>query len=264
MTHLDNQTTLTLGCGLIRIGRVWGVDSKPVPTEVDVRTFLEGAFEFGIRFFDTAPAYGFSEARFGSFLKSLTIQQRSEVLVATKFGEHWNTEKQEPFVDHTYQMLQLSLERSLETLGKINILQLHKASASLLDSDNLGQAFTLALDSGVEFLGASISDVETGIKACADERLSYIQLPFNEEKTELLPVIEQAKKKQKKVLFNRPFAMGATAQPSSNGGSTSSQMVTAYKRIFDLNCPGVVLTGTASLDHLKQNISYFESATHGQ
>jgi aryl-alcohol dehydrogenase-like predicted oxidoreductase len=262
MTQQDNKTTLTLGCGLIRIGRVWGVDSKPVPAEQEVQAFLEGAFELGIRFFDTAPAYGLSETRLGAFLKSLTVQQRGEIIVATKFGEHWNNETQEPFVNHTYQMLQSSLEHSIDVLGKIDILQLHKASIELLESSDIEQAFASALRAGVSFLGASVSDVRTGIKACSDERLSYIQLPFNEEKTDLLPVVEQAKKNRKKVLFNRPFAMGAIAQSSSDGTETSQRMIEAYRRIFDLDCPGVVLTGTASLGHLKQNISYFESATH--
>jgi hypothetical protein len=101
------------------------------------------------------------------------------------------------------------------------------------------------------------------MQACLDKRLTYIQLPFNEEKTRLLSVIEQAKISKKKVLFNRPFAMGASAQKSSDQPEKSNQMIAAFKQIVDLNCPGVILTGTASSDHLKQNISYFESATHG-
>jgi len=255
MTQQNNQTTLSLGCGLIRIGRIWGVDNKPVPTELEVQKFLEGAFELGIRFFDTAPAYGLSEKRLGVFLKNLTPEQRSEVVVATKFGEHWDAEKQEPFVNHTSEALISSFEQSLSILGAIEILQLHKASTNLLESDDIDEAFSFALKSGVSFLGASVSDIDTGLKACSDERLKYIQLPFNEERMELLPVIEKAKTSNKKVLFNRPFSTGAVTQQSA--------MIAAYKRIVDLNCPGVVLTGTASLEHLKQNISNFESATHG-
>lgn len=255
MKQQNNQSSISLGCGLIRIGRVWGVDNKPVPSESDVQAFLEGAFELGIRFFDTAPAYGLSEKRLGTFLKNLTPEQRNKVTVATKFGEHWDDDKQEPFIDHTYEMLAMSFEKSLNELGKIEVLQLHKASTNLLEADEIDQAFSFALKSDVSFLGASISDVDTGLKACSDGRLTYIQLPFNEERMELLPVIDKAKISDKKILFNRPFAMGAvTGQPS---------MIAAYKRIIDLDCPGVVLTGTASLEHLRQNINNFESAAHG-
>lgn len=255
MMHQNNQSNLTLGCGLIRIGRVWGVDNKAVPSESEVQEFLEGAFELGIRFFDTAPAYGLSETRLGIFLKNLSIQQRNKVIVATKFGEHWDVEKQEPFVDHTYEMLVASFEKSLNILGKIEVLQLHKASTNLLASDDINQAFSFALKSGVSFLGASISDIDTGLKACSDKRLTYIQLPYNEKHTELTPVIEQAKANNKKVLFNRPFAMGAVTKQSA--------MVAAYKQIANLACPGIVLTGTASFTHLKQNINNFESAIYG-
>jgi aryl-alcohol dehydrogenase-like predicted oxidoreductase len=263
MTQQNNQSNLTLGCGLIRIGRVWGVDNKPVPSESEVQEFLEGAFELGIRFFDTAPAYGLSEPRLGSFLKNLTTQQRNEVTVATKFGEHWNAEKQEPFIEHTHSALLSSLEHSLDSLGKIEVLQLHKASISLLESDDIDLAFISALKLGISSLGASISDVDTGLKACSDKRLTYIQLPYNEERTELIPVIEQAITSNKKVLFNRPFAMGAIAKQSINENETKKRMIAAYKRIIDLNCPGVILTGTASSEHLRQNINNFESAVHG-
>lgn len=256
MTKQNKLTTVTLGCGLIRIGRVWGVDNKPVPTDSDVRKFLEGAFQFGIRFFDTAPSYGLSEKRLGAFLKSLTSEQLKETTVATKFGEYWDAEKQEPFVDHSLERLKLSLDQSLSTLGKIEVLQLHKANTILLESSDIDQAFSYALKSGVSLLGVSVSDKETGIKACSDERLTHIQLPFNQERMELQPVIEKAKNNNKKVLFNRPFAMGAVTKQSS--------MIEAYKRIASFECPGVILTGTASLEHLKQNIANFGSAVYGQ
>ncbi len=255
MKKQNNQSSVTLGCGLIRIGRVWGVNNKPVPSEADVQAFLEGSFELGIRFFDTAPAYGLSEKRLGDFLKNLTSKQRAQITVATKFGEHWDADKQEPFVDHTYEMLVASFEKSLNTLGKIDVLQLHKASSNLLEDKDIKQAFSLSLKSGVSYLGASISDVDTGLAACSDERLTYIQLPFNKERMELLPVIQKALITEKKVLFNRPFAMGAITEQQA--------MIAAYKRIIDLGCPGVVLTGTASLEHLRQNSNNFESATHG-
>lgn len=260
MKQQNNPSDIILGCGLIRIGRIWGVDSKPVPSEVEVSHFLEGAFELGVRFFDTAPAYGLSEERLGAFLKRLTPQQRNEITIATKFGEHWNREKEEPFTDHSYEKLLFSLDQSLKILGKIDILQLHKASAELLNSPDINRAFEVALNSGVSLLGASISDIETGLKACHDQKLSHIQLPFNQNQTHLLPVVKQAKTMHKKILFNRPFAMGAITNQTSNREKSEENMVNAYKEIIVLNCPGVILTGTASLNHLKQNLSCFKQA----
>lgn len=262
MKTKGRKAPLTLGCGLIRIGRTWGVDSKPIPTDREARLFLEGAFELGIRFFDTAPSYGLSELRLGEFLKSLTAEQRKEVVIATKFGEHWDFKKQEPYADHSYEVMRSSLHQSLKILGKIDILQLHKASIDLLKSNDIDRIFALGSDLGISFFGASISDIGTGMEACRNQRVSYIQLPYNEQRTELLPVIKQAKIYQKKVLFNRPFAMGALAKLSSDKARASQRMIAAYQRIADLDCSGVVLTGTASLEHLKQNIFYFESAIY--
>jgi len=72
------KTKIEFGCGLIRIGRVWGVDSKEVPTEKEAIEFLEFAFSQGVRFFDTAPAYGLSESRLGKFFKQLTEDERKK------------------------------------------------------------------------------------------------------------------------------------------------------------------------------------------
>lgn len=49
---------------------------------------LKTAYDAGIRWFDTAPLYGqgYSEILLGKFLKSLSSQERDDVLVTTKFG----------------------------------------------------------------------------------------------------------------------------------------------------------------------------------
>jgi Aldo/keto reductase family len=52
---------LTLGLGLIGIGKPWGHAATDVPDETKVRELLETAFTLGIRYLDTAPSYGMSE-----------------------------------------------------------------------------------------------------------------------------------------------------------------------------------------------------------
>lgn len=108
---------VTLGCGLIGIGRPWGFVATQVPTEAEAFSFLEHAFRLGIRYFDTAPSYARSEARLGSFLRGLTREQRKEVVVATKFGESWDETAQDVVVDHSLDALTRSLDQSLNLLG---------------------------------------------------------------------------------------------------------------------------------------------------
>src|SRR5271170_4974646 len=123
-----------LGCGLIGIGRPWGFVASEVPTEAETFSFLEHAFELGIRYFDTAPSYACSEARLGSFLRKLTPEQREEVVIATKFGESWDEAAQDVVVDHSLDALTRSLDQSLDLLGTINVLQIHKTTPEVLRS----------------------------------------------------------------------------------------------------------------------------------
>jgi aryl-alcohol dehydrogenase-like predicted oxidoreductase len=87
-----SRGSVQLGLGLIGIGKPWGHAPNPVPAEREAVALLELAFDLGIRYFDTAPSYGdgVSEERLGRFLKSMPAGQRSQVAVATKFGEHWD------------------------------------------------------------------------------------------------------------------------------------------------------------------------------
>lgn len=249
-----SKNKLVLGCGLIRIGRIWGVDSKPVPTEKEAINFLESAFEMGIRFFDTAPSYGLSEKRLGKFLKNLSQAQRKDVIVATKFGECWNEEKQKTYVDHSFEGLKISFENSIKLLGRIDLLQLHKSSPELLLDKEVDRAFQYAKKYGVNSLGVSVSDIETGLKTCEDARFSYIQLPYNQERQELLSVIKSANNKNTKILFNRPLAMGAVANKKNKKQAISD----AYSFIKNTESSGFILSGTASTSHLQENITLFK------
>jgi aryl-alcohol dehydrogenase-like predicted oxidoreductase len=87
---------LTLGLGLIGIGKPWGHTAGDVPNETQVRQLFETAFTLGIRYVDTAPSYGVSEQRLSTFLSSLTTVQRASLTLATKFGEHWDSSRQQP------------------------------------------------------------------------------------------------------------------------------------------------------------------------
>ncbi|MFD8019051.1 aldo/keto reductase [Streptomyces lavendulae] len=57
--------TTQLGFGTIGIGRPWPTEQHDVPSSAQVAALLERAVSSGIRFFDTVPAYGLSEARLG-------------------------------------------------------------------------------------------------------------------------------------------------------------------------------------------------------
>lgn len=252
--------SIELGCGLIAIGRQWGTTPE-VPSEKEALHFLESAHESGIRFFDTAPSYGLSEERLGKFLRSLSAHQRSEVTVATKFGEHWDSEKQSAYADHSLEALRRSLDQSLHLLGQISILQLHKTTPELLADHDVIQAFDYAQELGISRRGASVSDTASAAEAIADSRYTALQLPYNQASPQFQTCIQAAKAHGKYLLVNRPFQMGHVA--AGSGGDKLTAATEAFRFILQEAFDGVVLTGTSNTHHLNENIAAFARAQDG-
>jgi len=251
---------IRLGLGLIGIGREWGFQKSAVPDEKSVREFLEYAYNLGITFFDTAASYGTSEERFGAFLNSLSLEQRNSITVATKFGDHWNSESQSASIDHTFNALKESLDRSLRLLGRIDIVQLHRPNPAALKSEDVLKAFEYARTCGIPVTGASVSDSESGTIACNNDLFSVIQIPFNAQNKKLEMILDLAIIKNKILLINRPFNMGASVH--AEGTSPEVSRTQAFRMIVEKRFKGVVLTGTKSPHHLKENRESFQEAMH--
>lgn len=253
----DNN--IELGLGLIGIGRDWGYVTTPVPDELQVLKFLTSAYQLNIRFYDTAPSYGKSEERLGLFLKTLTKEQRSKIIITTKFGEHWDKNRNCAYVDHSYDALCKSIDQSMALLGRIDMLQLHKTTPEVLKSDSLNDALDYAKSIGVSKFGASVSDMESGSYVCGNELYSFMQLPYNIHNTEFVRLIDLGINNNKKIITNRPFGMGKLLYDNESTGLKSHE-TEAFKFIINKNFQGVILTGTKDIMHLEQNVRAFEYA----
>jgi len=108
---------LGLGCWAL------GGDSYGAVSESDAEHLLKVAYEFGIRFFDTSPAYGDgeSERRIGRYLS-----KNKGVLIATKVGMLPHAGYQVPY-DFSKKQIVDSVNNSLGRLKRscIDLLQLH-------------------------------------------------------------------------------------------------------------------------------------------
>jgi aryl-alcohol dehydrogenase-like predicted oxidoreductase len=250
-----SHSSVQLGLGLIGIGKPWGHAPAAVPTEREALALLESAFDVGIRYFDTAPSYGdgVSERRLGRFLKRMPPGQRSQVTVATKFGEHWDRVAGAPYADHSFDALRRSLDESLARLGSVEILQLHKTTPRALASAEVGRAWEYAQSLGIRRLGPSVSDAESGRLAVEDERFSVMQLPFNRENAAFGGILDRAGARGMWMAVNRPFAMGAMV----HAGADKRE---AFRFILERKFQGVVLTGTTSPAHLTENWRAFQEA----
>ncbi|MBV1886919.1 MAG: aldo/keto reductase [Parvibaculaceae bacterium] len=130
----------SLGLGCAPLGNLYRAFSD---AEADV--LLEAAWANGVRYFDTAPLYGFglSESRLGKFLAT---KSRSDYLVSTKVGrrlidnEEWHPQREffidaapfEPVFDYSYDGVMASVEESLSRLQltSIDCLLLHDIGAA--------------------------------------------------------------------------------------------------------------------------------------
>jgi D-threo-aldose 1-dehydrogenase len=123
-----------IGLGTAPLGGLF----SPV-SDADAEATIERAWSLGVRFFDTAPLYGFglAERRLGSFLRQ---QKRDSFAISTKVGrllrpaaaapedDHYKgTPAERPQFDFSYDGVMRSVEESLARLGlnRVDLLLVH-------------------------------------------------------------------------------------------------------------------------------------------
>lgn len=249
------MNNLNLGLGLLSIGRQWGASNTEPPSRSQAFYLLEQAYTLGIRFFDTAPAYGASEEIFGEFLQA--HGGLNDITIATKFGEHWCENTKSTTVDHSFNSLKESLDQSMNRLGKIDILQVHKATDTVLRSHDIQEALDYAKKLGIHRFGASISDLKSAAVACSSGKYDFLQFPFNFENDALIDLITLLDETNMKPIINRPLNMGHMIK---NNASPHVEITKAFGFIKNTISSGIVLTGTSKIEHLKENIECFKAA----
>jgi aryl-alcohol dehydrogenase-like predicted oxidoreductase len=249
---------MELGLGLIGIGREWGAGDTTIASESQARELLQQALALAIRCLDTAPSYGISEARLGRFLSGLASEVRSGLCVATKFGELWRDGS--AVVDHTYDSLCGSVDRSLDLLGPIHLLQIHKCTSTVLCLSSVRRAVEYARGLGVRYIGASVSDAEACEIAVRTDFIDAIQLPLNCCRPELADAARQARARGKIVIANRPVDSGHMLN-GADGERRASILRESFSFLARQRAADVVLTGTRFPSHLRENYTAFISAS---
>jgi aryl-alcohol dehydrogenase-like predicted oxidoreductase len=138
---------------------------------------------------------------------------------------------------------------------------LHKTTPQALKSDDLKRALDYARGKGVTRFGASVSDLESGRMVCESDVFSIIQCPYNAENAKFGEIIDLAEEKHKLVLTNRPFGMGKMLYNENQEVlDKKTRQIEAYKFILRKKFHGFILSGTKSLEHLRENIEAFRLA----
>lgn len=133
--RLGSLDVTSLGLGSAPLGGLF----SPV-SDADAEATVARAWSLGVRFFDTAPLYGFglAERRLGAFLRH---QPRESYVISTKVGrllrtgdggatedEHYKaTPRERPVFDFSYDGVMRSVEESLARLGldRVDVLLVH-------------------------------------------------------------------------------------------------------------------------------------------
>ncbi len=131
----DTLDVTVIGLGTAPLGGLFA----PV-SDADAEAAIERAWSLGVRYFDTAPLYGFglAERRLGNFLRQ---QKQDSFVVSTKVGrllrasgtvpaedDHYKgTPVERPQLDYSYDGVMRSMEESLDRLGldRVDILLVH-------------------------------------------------------------------------------------------------------------------------------------------
>ncbi|QPC90821.1 aldo/keto reductase [Mesorhizobium sp. INR15] len=144
------------------IGGLYRASSREAAMET-----LQGAWEAGLRYFDTAPFYGFglSERRFGDFLR---YKPRDSYVLSTKVGRLLRPVPEDQVPDHSYveplpfavdydysyDGIMRSVEFSYARLGlnKIDILYVHDIGAYTHGIEKTKLHFRQLMDGGIKAL----------------------------------------------------------------------------------------------------------------
>jgi aryl-alcohol dehydrogenase-like predicted oxidoreductase len=167
-----------IGVGTWQFGGEWG--RQYVQQEAD--EILDKAHELGINLIDTAECYGdhVSESLIGDYLSR---HRRSDWVVATKFGHHFNRNFERNQLWSAGDVLR-QLEDSLRALRTdyIDLYQFHSGTDEAFDNDELWTALDKQVQAGkIRHLGTSIGSNDNVHQTDSSTRVKSkaIQVVYN-------------------------------------------------------------------------------------
>ena len=179
-----------LGLGCMGMSFAYGV----IPDEKEMIAFIRKAVESGVNFFDTAQIYGpfINEELVGEALAPF----RKEVVIATKFGFHYEDGKSVGLDSHPAYIRQ-TVEDSLKRLNieTIDLLYQHRVDPNVPIEDVAGTVKELIQEGKVKYFGLSEAGVQTIRRAHAVQPVSALQSEYSlfwrEPEAEIMPTLEE-------------------------------------------------------------------------
>jgi aryl-alcohol dehydrogenase-like predicted oxidoreductase len=200
----ERQTGSRLVLGTAQLGMPYGIANRTGRPDVETAvSIVKTAWEGGIREFDTAQAYGESEAVLGRALSSLGISYEARII--TKLDP-----KLDPLQEHN---IKRSIKKSLERLQIPALYGLMLHREEWLDHLKYGLGETLralVLDGTVQHLGVSVYKPDKALQVLQSGIFDMIQVPANilDRRFADAGVVNSADKKGNQVYIRSVFLQG--------------------------------------------------------
>ena len=251
-----------LGFGAMHIGNA-NVD------DATAERMLNEVLDLGINLIDTARAYGQSERRIGQYLS----HRRSEFLLSTKVGYdvEWHP-------DWTYEAVTIGIDQALRLMQTdyIDIVHLHSCSLDILEKGDVIRGLEQKKQEGKVRVIAYSGENEALKYAISTGRFDSIQASVNICDQRIIDnPLPEAIARGLGVIAKRPIANAPWRHSSPPAGHYSAEYWHRLKKMtldlhgldwlelalrFSSYTDGVstCIAGTASMDHLKENLRALE------
>jgi aryl-alcohol dehydrogenase-like predicted oxidoreductase len=233
----------SIGFGAFKIGRnekTKYAQAYDLPDESSVSRLLNQILDMGIRYIDTAPAYGLSEERIGRAVG----HRRNEFTLSTKVGETF--ENGQSHYDFSAAAIRSSVERSLRRLrtDMLDVVFLHSNGEDIAiqqATDAVGTLCELKKKGLVRSIGLSGKTVE-GAQLALDWA-DAIMVEYHMVDPSHASVIAAAARRGVGVVVKKGLASGKLSHEEAIG--------------FVLGDSGVsgLVVGSLNLDHLRANVA---------
>jgi aryl-alcohol dehydrogenase-like predicted oxidoreductase len=165
------NTISSIVLGTAQLGMKYGIaNDRGQPTCKQAIDIIKSAIKFGVNTFDTAQAYGNSEAIIGDSLQSLDMQ--TTIHLITKLSPQLNPNENNRILE--------SIERSRRHLHKKFIwgIMLHRGEWLAHWRKGLGKLLRIEKDAGrIAYIGVSVYSTEEALRALRNKDIDFIQAP---------------------------------------------------------------------------------------
>ncbi len=201
---MRNNINESLVLGTVQLGLPYGIANVlGKPDYEKAKAIVQEAWTRGMRQFDTAQAYGDSEAVLGKIINELRL--KDEIRIISKI---------DPKLDHLDQQeIFNSVNGSLERLGvsQLEVMLLHDESKIDLWEQGLSTTMGGLINQGkIKKIGVSVYSPEKALKALHLKEIDVIQFPTNllDHRFEDAGVFELAESLNKRIYIRSIFLQG--------------------------------------------------------